>query len=169
MNKAQCSTFTVAGASGLASLRECFHLPGSNKAGRNWETLSGEKHVCLCCAPTHPRIGDNLSWEVPRNSGSAGRDTKHCGCAQTCELLPCQGALSYTYRTDTSVDTKLHMAFTPLVTALALWKGLTVLRVLAEACRTLCCMGGCTLVSIDPRVAQLPSCHDPPGCSRDPL
>lgn len=55
------------------------------------------------------------------------------------------------------------MAFTPLVTALALWKGLTVLRVLAEACRTLCYMGGCTLDSIDPRVAHLPSCHDPPG------
>lgn len=33
------------------------------------------------------------------------------------------------------------MAFTPLVTALALWKGLTVLRVLEEACRTLLCGG----------------------------
>lgn len=42
---------------------------------------------------------------------------------QTCELPPCQGALSYTHRTDTSVDKKPDMAFTPLVTALAPWKG----------------------------------------------
>lgn len=69
---------------------------------------------------------------------SAGRDTIHCSCAQTCELPPCQGALSYTPMAVTSVDTKLHMAFTPLITALAPWKGLTVLRVLAEECRMLC-------------------------------
>lgn len=153
MNKAQCSTFTEASASGLASPRECFHLPGFNKAGRNWETLSAEKHVCLHCAPTHP--GRTYPGKCPETQ-SAGSDTIPCGCAQTCELPSCQGALSYTHMTDTSMDTKLHTAFTPLVTALPLWKGLTVLRALAEACRMLCYMGGCTLVSIDPRDSPPP-------------
>lgn len=100
---------------------------------------------------------------------SAGKDTTHCGCAQTCELLPCQEALSYTPVTVTSVDTKLHMAFTPLATALAPWKGLTVLRVLAEACRTLCYMGAAHQSVLIPEIAHLPSCHNPPGCCRDPL
>lgn len=75
----------------------------------------------------------------------------------TRELPTCQGALSYTHMTDTSVDKKLHMAFTPLVTAPAPWKGPAVLRVLAEVCRALCCLGGCTLVSIDPRDSPPPS------------
>lgn len=66
--------------------------------------------------------------------------------------------------TVTLVHTKLHKAFTPLVTALAPWKGLTVLRALAEVCRTLCYRGGCTLVSTDPR-DPLPSCHNPPDAA----
>lgn len=87
---------------------------------------------------------------------SAGRESTHCGCAQACELLPCQGALSYTPVTVTLVDTKLHMAFTPLVTALAPWKGLTVLRTLAEVCRTLCYRGAAHWSVLIP---EIPSPH----------
>lgn len=154
MNKAQCSTFTAAGASGLAGVRECFHLPDFNKAGRHWENpFWREACVPLLCSysPRH-----NLSWEVPRNSESAGRDTIHCGCTDPrAAALP--GTLSYTHMTDTPVDTKLHMAFTLVITALAPWKGLTALRALAEASRALCYLRGCILVSIDPRDSPRPS------------
>lgn len=154
MNKAQCSTFTAAGASGLASVRVCFHLPDFNKTGRNWQTLSGEKHVCLCCAPTHPGITCPEKCQETQKVQEKTPSTVAVAHPRAADL---PGALSYTHMTDTSVDKKLHMAFTPLVTAPAPWKGPAVLRVLAEACRALCCLGGCTLVSIDPRDSPPPS------------
>lgn len=151
MNKAQCSTFAAASATGLTSLRNCLHLPDFNHAGKAFLERSR-------CASTVPPLTQGLPILESAQKVSAGRDSTHCGCAQTCELLPCQGDLSFTPMTVTLVDTKLHVAFTPLVTVLAPWKGLTVLRVLTEACRTLCYEGGCTLI---PEIAHLPSCHNP--------